>query len=84
MKLYFYIFMFWIVIGIILSINFPDVTNVIRMPKKLGGFSEVQTSIYTFPIYFSVYMTCVVLSIIALFYTFGTLKFFGKNRGPLP
>jgi len=71
--------MFWIVIGIILSINFPDVTNIIRMPTKLGYVNELKTSIYTFPIIFSVYMSLATSSFLALLYTFKLFKDYLKK-----
>lgn len=79
MKLYLYIYVFWLIVGIVLAIYFPDVTNVVRMPAKVSGVIEVHTTRYTFPIYFSGYMAIVTLSILAIMYTFGPLKFLDKK-----
>lgn len=74
MKLYLYIFIFWIAIGIIIAIKFPNAATVIRMPTKLGSINEIKISNYEFPIAFSVYMSLATLSFLALLYTFGVLK----------
>ena len=74
MKLYLYIFIFWIVVGTIISIDYPDATSVVRMPTKLGSVNELKTSIYTFPIVFSVYMSSATCSFLALLYTFKLFK----------
>ena len=47
MKLYLLIFAFWLIVGIFLVIYFPVVTDVVRMPTKLGSYIDIKTSNYT-------------------------------------
>lgn len=74
MKLYLLIFVFWLIVGIFLVIYFPVVTDVVRMPTKLGSYIDVKTSNYTFPIMFSTYMSLVTISFLLMLYKVRLLK----------